>query len=69
MLEGLMKELNADKKETLYVGDMLIDVETARNAGVPVALIATGGNSSDELRATNPDYFLESFASLRLFIE
>jgi 2-phosphoglycolate phosphatase len=69
MLEGLMKELNADKKETLYVGDMVIDVETARNAGVPVALIATGGNSSDELRTLNPDYFLESFGDLRLIIE
>ena len=69
MLEGLMKELNADKKETLYVGDMVIDVETARNASVAVALIATGGNSSDELRSMNPDYFLNSFASLRLIIE
>ncbi|MCI0446246.1 HAD-IA family hydrolase [bacterium] len=69
MLEGLMKELSADKKETLYVGDMVIDVETARTAGVSVALIATGGNRSDELRSMNPDYFLNSFASLRLIIE
>lgn len=69
MLEGLMKELNADRKKTLYVGDMDIDVETARNAGVPVALVATGGNSSDELRSLSPDYFLETFASLRLIIE
>jgi 2-phosphoglycolate phosphatase len=64
MLEGLMKELNANKKETLYVGDMLIDVETARNAGIPVALIATGGNSSDELLSANPDYFLMKFSDL-----
>jgi phosphoglycolate phosphatase len=69
MLEGLMKELTADKNETLYVGDMVIDVETARNAGVPVALIATGGNSSDELRSLDPDYFLETFGALRLIIE
>jgi 2-phosphoglycolate phosphatase len=69
MLEELMKELSADKKETLYVGDMVIDVETARNAGIPVALIATGGNSSDELRSMNPDYFLNSFGSLQLIIE
>jgi 2-phosphoglycolate phosphatase len=64
MLDGLLKELNADRNETLYVGDMLIDVETARNAGVHVALIATGGNSSDELRSKNPDYFLNSFSDL-----
>jgi phosphoglycolate phosphatase len=69
MLEELMQELSADKKETLYVGDMVIDIETARNAGIPVALIATGGNSSDELRSMNPDYFLNSFGSLRLIIE
>ena len=69
MLEGLMKELNADKNETLYVGDMVIDVESARNAGIPVALIATGGNTSDELRSMNPDYFLDTFGALRLIIE
>jgi 2-phosphoglycolate phosphatase len=69
MLQGLMKELNTDKRETLYVGDMTVDVETAKNAGIPVALIATGGNSSDELRSMNPDYFLNSFGSLRLIIE
>ena len=64
MLEGLMKELNADKKETLYVGDMVIDVETAKNAGIPVALIATGGNSSDELLSTKSDYYLKKFSDL-----
>jgi 2-phosphoglycolate phosphatase len=68
MLEGLMNELHADKSETLYVGDMLIDVETARNAGVALALIATGGNSSDELHSMNADYFLDSFGSLLLVI-
>ncbi len=69
MLEGLMKELHAAKEETLYVGDMVIDVETARNAGVPVALIATGGNSSEELLSTNPDYFLQRFSDLLKVIE
>ena len=69
MLEGLMMELNADKKETLYVGDMTVDVETAKNAGIPVALIASGGNSSDELRSMNPDYFLYNFSQLLEIIE
>ncbi|HSP06571.1 MAG TPA: HAD-IA family hydrolase [Acidobacteriota bacterium] len=49
MLNGLMIALQVRPMETLYVGEMVLDLETARNAGVRLALIATGGNTFAEL--------------------
>jgi 2-phosphoglycolate phosphatase len=50
--------------EALFVGDMPIDVRTARNAGLDIAVIASGSSTADELRASRPDYFLERFPDL-----
>ncbi len=35
-----------------YVGDMVLDVESAASAGLPVILVPGGSGSADELRAT-----------------
>lgn len=50
--------------EALLVGDMPIDVAAARNAGIDVAVIATGSSSREELSASRPDYFLDDFTQL-----
>jgi phosphoglycolate phosphatase len=38
--------------EALYVGDMLLDIESARRADVAVALVEGGSSTPDELRAS-----------------
>ena len=46
--EGLLNAidaLGADKNETLYVGDSLVDAQTAANAGVGFAAVLTGTTS------------------------
>lgn len=48
----------------LFVGDMPIDVEAARNTGLDIAVIATGSSSADALREAQPDYFLTRFSEL-----
>lgn len=50
--------------ETLFVGDMPIDVRAARNSGVDVAVVATGSSTREELVAAQPDHFLERFSDL-----
>ena len=50
--------------ETLFVGDMPIDVRAARNSGVDVAVVPTGSSSREQLVAAEPDHFLERFADL-----
>ena len=50
--------------ETLFVGDMPIDVRAARNSGVDVAVVATGSSTREQLVAAEPDHFLERFSDL-----
>lgn len=63
-----MRAMNASGPETLFVGDMPIDVVAARNASIDVAAIATGSSDAESLRAAAPDYLLDRFSDLeRLF--
>jgi len=64
MLQTAMVKMNSSVADTVYVGDMVLDAETARNARVRVALISTGGNSMEELREAKPDYLLMKFSDL-----
>lgn len=50
--------------ETLFVGDMPIDVRAARNSGVDVAVVPTGSSTREQLLAAQPDHFLERFSDL-----
>lgn len=50
--------------ETLFVGDMPIDVQAARNSGIEVAVVNTGSSNSEALHAAHPDHFLERFSDL-----
>ena len=50
--EGLylaMETLGADKKDVLYVGDSIIDAQTAMNAGVDFCGVTTGVTTASEL--------------------
>jgi phosphoglycolate phosphatase len=64
MLTHVMKNLGVQDEQTLYVGDMALDAETAHNAHVAVALIPGGGASLEELQAAYPDYLLSHFSDL-----
>ncbi|HUR83623.1 MAG TPA: HAD-IA family hydrolase [Thermoanaerobaculia bacterium] len=56
--------VQATAAETLFVGDMPIDVRAARNSGVAVAVVPTGSSTREQLADANPDHFLERFADL-----
>ena len=64
MLREAMTRTGHDASDTLYVGDMSIDVATARAAGVPVWVIATGSHSAATLRAAQPDRLMDTFDEL-----
>jgi len=64
MLKTLMSLMDCTPEETLYVGDMALDAQTARNAGVYVALIPTGGGSVEELQSAQPDFLLSRFSEV-----
>jgi len=60
-------ELNAD--ETLFVGDMQHDIETARHGGIFSCAVLTGYNRLEQLRASDPDLIVEHLGELREILE
>lgn len=46
-------------EKVLYVGDSLVDIETARNAGLPVIACAWGFVAREELAAAKPDFLID----------
>jgi phosphoglycolate phosphatase len=59
-----LASVDATPEQTLFVGDMPIDVRAARNSGIDVAVVATGSSSREQLDASKPDHFLERFSDL-----
>ena len=63
MLRECMKGMRLEREATVYVGDMLLDVETAERAGVPVLLVPGGSSTLEELQQTGQTV-LPSFSTL-----
>lgn len=60
----LMKRTGALKDEVLFVGDSLVDIETARNAGVEEVMIAQGFNTEATLIAAKPSSLVKNCGEL-----
>src|SRR5437762_12834970 len=59
-----LEATGAEAGDALFVGDMPIDVHAARNSGIEVAVVPTGSSSEEQLRAAQPDHFLDRFSDL-----
>ncbi len=51
MLIEAMRRLGVTPAETLYVGDMTVDIQTARGAGVTVWVVPSGSEAREQLLA------------------
>ena len=60
-------ELKAE--ETLFIGDMQHDIETAHHGGVFSCAVLTGYNRLAQLRASRPDLIVEHLGELRDILE
>ncbi len=65
MLEEVVKRLRLPRNQVLYVGDMVIDVDTARSAGIAVWAVPTGSEDLAQLEQAKPDRLLHSFDELQ----
>lgn len=54
-----------DPAETVFIGDMEHDIETARHGGIRSVGVLTGYNSLDQLRSARPDLIVEHLGELR----
>lgn len=64
-IRKILKQLSVKPGQTVYVGDMAIDVEAGRRAGVRTAGVATGSSSVKELKRANPDYLFQDLNGLK----
>lgn len=67
MVKKALQDLNADT--CVYVGDTQIDVDTARNAGVPCLCVLWGFRDRDQLEAAGATHFCASPDQLPTAIE
>jgi phosphoglycolate phosphatase len=68
ILGAIARRLGLDKKEVLYVGDMTIDINCARRAGMRVVAVPTGSSSLKELKDLKPWRIIDKIGRLKKLI-
>jgi phosphoglycolate phosphatase len=68
-IHQVLEENRLVPAETLFVGDMQHDIETARHGGIFSCAVLTGYNSLAQLRAVQPDLIVEHLGELRQILE
>jgi phosphoglycolate phosphatase-like HAD superfamily hydrolase/ADP-ribose pyrophosphatase YjhB (NUDIX family) len=64
-IHEILAENNLAPDETIFIGDMQHDIETARHGGILSCAVLTGYNHLDQLRAAEPDLIVEHLGELR----
>ena len=68
ILFQLIREMAIAKEELLYVGDMDVDVQTGKNAGVAMVAVLTGSCSREELFSNGARMILNGVSELPAFL-
>lgn len=68
-IHELLEDHGLAPRQTVFIGDMEHDVETARCGGVYACAVLTGYNSLAQLRARQPDLIVEHLGELRDLLE
>lgn len=54
ILNKIMRKIGVDPKQTLYVGDMVIDAQAGRRAGVATVIVTTGSSLKSDIEKERP---------------
>ena len=68
-IHDILEENQLQPDETLFIGDMQHDIETARHGGIHSCAVLTGYNTLGQLRAAKPDLIVEHLGELREVLE
>ncbi len=69
MIHLILEENKLQTGETIFIGDMQHDIDTARHGGVGSCAVLTGYNSLQQLRASEPDLIVEHLGELQAVLE
>ena len=68
-IHEILRENQLQPEETLFIGDMQHDIETARHGGIHSCAVLTGYNTLEQLREAKPDLIVEHLGELRHILE
>jgi len=68
-IHDILSENELSPAETIFIGDMQHDIETARHGGIGSCAVLTGYNGVEQLRAAGPDLIVEHLGELRQWLE
>lgn len=68
-IREIIAEHNLNPQETIFIGDMQHDIETAKHGGVWSCAVLTGFNRLGQLRASKPDVIVEHLGELKDLLE
>ncbi len=68
-IHEILDENHLKPDETLFIGDMEHDIDTARHGGIHSCAVLTGYNTLEQLRAAKPDLIVEHLSELRTVLE
>lgn len=69
MILRLMEEAGVKAEQTVFIGDMTIDVFTGKNAGVDTIVVPTGSSSMEELAESKPSWLCNSLFDVIKMLE
>lgn len=64
-IEEILRDNDLHPEETLFVGDMEHDIETAKHGGIHSCAVLTGYNTLEQLRRAGPDLIVEHLGELQ----
>jgi ADP-ribose pyrophosphatase YjhB (NUDIX family) len=68
-IHGILSENSLVPQETIFIGDMQHDIETARHGGIHSCAVLTGYNTLPQLRLAEPELIVEHLGELREILE
>jgi phosphoglycolate phosphatase-like HAD superfamily hydrolase/ADP-ribose pyrophosphatase YjhB (NUDIX family) len=68
-IHEILAENQLTASETLFIGDMQHDIETAKHGGIHSCAVLTGYNTLEQLRVAEPDLIVEHLRELRQHLE
>ena len=68
-IHEIISDNNLLKDETLYIGDMQHDVETAHHGGIHSCALLTGYNTLDQLRKSKPTLITSNLDDLKTLLQ
>ena len=69
MIHAILEENQLAAAETVFIGDMQHDIDTAKHGGIHSVAVLTGYNGLQQLRASEPDLIVEHLRELRVILE